>query len=169
MGACRVVALLPGAPSDKQSRAACMHHMTNTFLNWKVRQNSACAQRRKPLRPHPRSSLAHSSHASTSMTTRMIYKALLQFAALADRRKCMKSAENPPSPRLSIFGMSRQFDAHCVKTTLDVPHSRHSTSGFRTPCLSMQTHSPTYQGPLLTYNNRARRTYCAHILAVSQP
>ena len=66
--------------------------MTDTFLNWKAHQI-----RREPLRPHPRSSLAHSSHASTSMTTRMIYKALLQFVALEDWR----NAQIPPKPTKS--------------------------------------------------------------------
>ena len=44
-----LVMLSLGAPSNKQRRVARMHHMTVTFLNWKVRQNSACPQRRKPI------------------------------------------------------------------------------------------------------------------------
>ena len=129
--------------------------MTVTFLNRKARQNSARTLRRKIIEASASLQPCSNGHASTPMATRTTHKSLLQLAAQEDRRKCTKSAENPPSPPLSIFGKSRHFDALRVKTVLESPFLNHSTSGFRRRCLSTtDTPHNMSEALRLTYNSR---------------
>ena len=141
----RVVALSLGAPSDKRRRVTRAHHMTVTFLNRKACQNSAHTLHRKFMEASASLQPRSNGHASTPMATRATHKSLLQLAAQEDRRKCTKSAENPPSPPLSIFGKSHHFDVLRIKLRSKARFSTTQLRDFAIGVYQLQTLLTTCQ------------------------